>query len=141
MVVCLWSACDSGTTAERALIGSWSNVDLQVLVNQGNPSDSGYQFLVPEGEWENTLNIKPIITEFKRNGIYNSEYRSLEDSLIRKTEGQWRIMGDTLSLIEDGTVNRYHMKFTGDRVTFTGWLDWDQDGDTDDLYSGKQQKI
>ena len=140
ILICILTACNTNERATGALIGSWSNIDLEVLVNQRDPVDSVYKFEVLEGDWEQTLNIKPIVTEFRRDGSYHSEYRSLQDSLIREVEGVWKMDGDTLILVEDGTATRYHMEVSGEKVIFRGWLDWDQDGMQDDLYSGRQRK-
>ena len=139
--ICILTACNTGDRSGDLLIGSWSNIDLEVLVNQRDPVDSVYTFEVLEGDWEQTLNIKPIVTEFRRDGSYRSEYRSLQDSVIREAEGFWKMDRDTLILIEDGTATSYHMELSDGKVTFRGWLDWDQDGKQDDLYSGRQKKI
>jgi len=140
-LIYLLTACNTEKKSAVLLTGKWSNLELKVLVNHASSEDSAYTFMVPHGEWEQILNIKPILTEFKSNGTYTSEYRSLQDSLIRETDGTWDIIADTLILIEDGTSSRYHFKIEGSEVTFKGWLDWDQDGEMDDLYSGRQVKI
>lgn len=140
-LICLVTACKSEKKSAELLIGKWSNLDLKVLVNHASSEDSAYTFVVPPGEWEQILNIKPILTEFKSDGTYSSEYRSLQDSVIRETDGTWDMIADTLILIEEGTATRYHFKIEGSEVIFKGWLDWDQDGKLDDLYSGRQVKV
>ena len=140
-LIYLFTACNNEEKSAELLTGKWSNLDLKVLINHASSEDSAYTFVVPQGKWEQILNIKPILTEFKSDGTYSSEYRSLQDSLIRETDGTWDMIADTLILIEDGTASRYHFKIEGSEVVFKGWLDWDQDGEIDDLYSGRQIKV
>ena len=141
ILICVVWACNSRTSLQKGLIGSWYNLDLSVSINHESEVDSAYLFEVPEGAWEATLNIKPIVTEFRADGSYRSEYRSLQDSLIRETEGMWEVSGDSLILVEDGTATMYHAKIDHQQVTFSGWLDWDQDGIVDDLYTGRQRRL
>jgi len=141
MIISVVWACTPGIRDGDELTGSWSNIDLHVNINQANPTDSSYSFVVPEESWEQILNIKPIVTEFRNDGTYHSQYHNLKDSLVRETRGEWQIDGDTLELSEDGQITRYYLEISGNQVTFRGWLDWDQDGETDDLYIGRQRKI
>ena len=90
-LIILWAACQPQTKLTKQLIGSWTNVDLKVSLNHHKVGDSAYLFEVPIGQWEAILNIKPILTDFRDDGSYRSEYRTLEDSLIREVEGQMAV--------------------------------------------------
>ena len=140
-LIILCAACQQQNKLTKQLIGSWTNVDLKVSLNHHQEGDSAYQFEVPVGQWEAILNIKPILTDFRDDGSYRSEYRTLEDSLIREVEGKWQFNRDSLILIEAGTATLYHVEMVDSLVIFTSWLDWDQDGEADDLYTGRQVKI
>jgi hypothetical protein len=140
-LIILYAACQQQNQLTEQLIGSWTNVDLKVSLNHHQEGDSAYQFEVPMGQWEAILNIKPILTDFRDDGSYRSEYRTLEDSLIREVEGNWKFDRDSLILIEAGTATLYHVEVVDSLVIFTGWLDWDQDGEADDLYTGRQHKV
>lgn len=140
-LIILCTACQDQNKLKDKLIGSWTNVDLKVSLNHHKVGDSAYQFEVPIGQWEAMLNIKPILTDFRDDGSYRSEYRTLEDSLIREIEGKWQFEQDSLILIEAGTATLYHVEMMDTLVIFTGWLDWDQDGEADDLYTGRQSKV
>lgn len=133
-------ACSSGAdekktaqedTAQPGIVGEWRNLSLIVRMPDSTVN-------VPEGQWEAVLGIKPIRTTFNENGTFVSEYRTLEDSVFMTSNGSWEIEGDTLSMVERGTENKYFYSLDGDTVTFRGYLDWDQDGLPNDHYAGKQ---
>ncbi len=133
-------ACSSGTeektvaneeVAQPGIIGEWRNLSLIVRMPDSTVS-------VREGQWEAVLGIKPIRTTFNENGTFISEYRTLEDSVFMTSNGSWEIEGDTLSMVERGTENKYFYAIDNDTVTFRGYLDWDQDGLANDHYAGKQ---
>ncbi|MDH3710475.1 MAG: hypothetical protein OER04_11335 [Cyclobacteriaceae bacterium] len=120
--------------------GKWSNIDLSVIIQTQNNEDTSITFKVSPGEWEQILHIKPILTEYYEDGSYRSEYRNLNDSLIRVAQGSWEMVGDSLQLLEEQVAARYYLRIQGDTATFTGYLDWDQDGKRDDLYLGRQRR-
>jgi hypothetical protein len=119
------------------LIGEWKNLALTVNMKNG---DIDSILNVPEGQWEKVLNIKPIATTFTTEGTYTSVYKSLEDEIMMTSSGTWAISGDTLRMTERGEDNYYHTKIENGIGTFTGYIDWDQDGEADDLYTGTQKK-
>jgi len=126
---------ESDTVSEgEGLVGKWQNLEIIVRM-----PDSILQ--VHDTLWQRRLGIKPIITAFNSDRTFHSEYRSPEDSLIMKSTGTWDVTGDTLSMIEHGIENKYHFLITGDTVFFRGYLDWDQDGEANDHYAGKQLKL
>jgi hypothetical protein len=98
-------------------------------------------FKVPEGQWENILKIKPILTTYYPEGRYESKYYNLMDSLLFTSEGNWELKGDSLYLKEAGIITTYHVFLDLPKATFTGQLDWDQDGDSAEVYQGVQIKI
>ncbi|TRX59502.1 hypothetical protein FNH22_10105 [Fulvivirga sp. M361] len=116
------------------ITGTWANLSLKVDI--GSDPDSVVD--VPAGEWENVLQIKPIVTTFRKDSTFVSEYRNLGDSLFMTSSGVWWMQGDSLFMEEQGVMNSYFVELSTDTATFTAYLDWDQDGDADDLYSGMQ---
>ncbi|MBR9921717.1 MAG: hypothetical protein GYB31_12835 [Bacteroidetes bacterium] len=125
---------------DSLLPGTWENISLEVVVNSFNNTDSSYSILVPRGEWEAKLGIKPIRTTYETNNTYRSEYRDLKDSLVQTTRGIWNVFGDTLMLIESDATYEYLVRARKSAVEFTAILDWDGDGREDDLYKGIQAK-
>ena len=119
------------------ILGQWYNESLSVKLGVETGDSS---FVVPAGEWESILKIKPILTTYSEDGTYRSQYKSLEGKVIRESSGSWEMKGDTLYLIEGGVTTSYHFKWMDGKAKFTGYLDWDQDGAADDLYEGVQIK-
>ncbi len=95
---------------------------------------------VPKGKWEEVLKIKPIQTIYKDDGTYNSTYWDLDGTVMRETGGEWEMVGDTLFLTDSGVRTGYHVEWMEGKAAFSGYLDWDSDGDEDDLYRGVQIK-
>ncbi|ELR70791.1 hypothetical protein C900_03399 [Fulvivirga imtechensis AK7] len=119
------------------MLGEWRNTSMKVKIN----ADKGDSIInVPEGQWEERLKIKPIRTTFKEDGTYTSEYRDLEDVVIMTRTGTWSVKGDTLTMGEEGNTYSYATRIVGNEAVFEGYIDWDEDGQEDDLYWGKQQK-
>jgi len=139
------TSCSSSSEKERSeeptesdnrqteLVGEWRNLSMIVRMPDSTVN-------VPHGQWEAVLGIKPIRTTFSENGSFVSEYRTLEDSVFMTSAGTWSIEGDTLSMVERGNENKYFYSITGDTIIFRGFLDWDEDGQSDDHYTGMQLK-
>lgn len=117
------------------LVGEWSNLTLDLII-KSNP-DSVVK--VAEGEWEKVLKIKPIRTIYNADGTYQSIYTSLEGEPLGSVTGIWSLVGDELTMEERGAENKYKLEINGNIVTFTGELDWNEDGILDH-YSGTQIK-
>lgn len=135
-VLCLLG-CSKDKT--KLVQGQWYNQSIEVKYNFADGKFDSI-FAVPAGHWEEMLEIKPINTTFFEGGRYTSEYISLEGQPIQTTEGVWKMEGDTLYLTSDGIKTGYYFDWMDGKAAFVGLLDWDSDGDADDLYSGVQIK-
>jgi hypothetical protein len=140
-------ACSPQQTAQsnlrKALIGEWRNVSIHVTINTANNSDSSAVFAADESNWEEKLRMKPIRTFYKEDGSYISEYRNLSDSLFHTASGTWSVRGDSLILNQtqpSAETYRSQVMIKDALAEFTIRLDWDQDGNEDDLYFGVQRK-
>jgi hypothetical protein len=140
-------ACSPQQTAQsnlrEALIGEWRNVSIHVTINTANNSDSSAVFAADESNWEEKLRMKPIRTFYKEDGSYISEYRNLSDSLFHTASGTWSVRGDSLILNQtqpSAETYRSQVMIKDALAEFTIRLDWDQDGNEDDLYFGVQRK-
>lgn len=138
LAVCVLVIGCSSQNTETLILGQWYNQSLEVKLNYPNGGDS--TFSVPAGHWEETLQIKPINTTYYKNGTFTSEYVALDGSPIQTTEGTWVVKGDSLYLTQDGVTGAYYFEWMDGKAAFTGLLDWDSDGNADDLYSGVQIK-
>ena len=130
---------------ERKMLGKWASVSLKLTMNSFSNKDTVKIFEVKEGEWEQKMRIKPIITIYFGDGTYVAEHRNLRDSAIFNPAGRWTIMGDTLivrdTFPEPGLPYRYKVAFNNDRLEFTGIEDCDGDGSADDNYFGMQLRL
>ena len=125
---------------EPSLSGEWSNTYLHISLNKG---DSMVNRDADSTNWEQVLGIKPIHTLFREDGTYRSEYRNLNDSVIRVAEGKWNVAGDTLSMSQskpEASSYRMHMTLKERKVIFEGNIDFDGDG-TLDHYVGWQKRV
>ncbi len=125
--------------AEQLIVGQWYNESMMVELDaKSGKIDS--VFNVPVGEWESILEIKPIETTYDSDGGYASEYFGLTGEKMQTSEGQWSLAGDSLYLTEGGKTTGYHFRWLEGKAIFRGYLDWDNDGLADDLYTGIQIK-
>lgn len=156
--VLLLAACNENSkieekkepTAQEKLVGTWSNTYLKLQINVNGPQDSIQVNEVTEENWEKQLGIKPIVTTFKEDGSYGSKYYNLNDSLVRETTGKWAFAeGDTLVMTEltpEKSEFKLHLSFgkykdsKTDLAKFKGMIDFDMDGNADDLYYGEQRR-
>lgn len=137
-ILFLVSSCKSEGKKDL-ILGQWYNESLKVELGAlDGRADS--VFNVPKGEWEAILGIKPILTTYKDDGTYSSEYIGLDDVPLQTSEGQWEVKGDSLYLTEQGQTTAYFFDWLEGKASFSGYLDWDNDGLEDDLYFGVQVK-
>lgn len=125
---------------EQDIVGEWANISMKVWVNTFNNSDTSFIVDINEETWDMKMNIKPIITIIHEDGTYISEFRNSFDSLIYRPEGTWMIDGDTLIMEDHQAVYKYQIFIDGDMAEFKNMIDWDNDGNVDDEYSGIQRK-
>jgi hypothetical protein len=144
-------SCQSQTTESESIendqqlysriLGEWQNLSLVVKIqSRGNNPDSSAVFEVPEGKWEEVLQIRPIVTVYSNDSTFTSTYSNLKDSVVNISNGTWSVKGDSLYLLQSGQTTSYYTRFDGNKAEFTGYTDWDQDGNADDLYVGVQKK-
>lgn len=123
------------------LIGEWRNVYMNIVVNKkGKPVEV---ISADSTNWEAILKIHPIRTHFEKNGTCYSEYFNLKDSLIRRTEGIWFLKGNKITInqiIPNRAVYKYQLSINANHATFSGYIDFNEDGKTDDYYYGIQKK-
>jgi len=121
-------------TADQ-IAGTWTNVSLDITMKTAN----GDSLLVAdEGQWEEILNIKPIVTTYIPGGIFKSEYYTLEDQLFHTAYGKWEIRNDSLVLTTENEELAYFCEIDNEKAAFRALMDWDQDGQRDDIYAGVQ---
>jgi len=126
------------------MVGKWQNLSMSLTL-----LDKDSAFEVPEGKWEETLSIKPIVTTFYKDGTFKAAYFSLRGTLLFSTKGTWKVDNDSLFLTtindpkypDDKVTTAYKITINGNVGTFEGLIDWDEDGNNNELYFGKQEKV
>lgn len=132
--------CSCQSNMGDKLIGTWENTTLNVQTNTAQGQDTTINLVIENGQWEEVLGIKPIITTYLKDGSFKSEYFGPDGKPVGTEEGTWRIRNDSLVLKSGGYDNVYKVIFEGEQARFISYLDWDQDGKTDDLYDGWQKR-
>ncbi|HEX5112898.1 MAG TPA: DUF5004 domain-containing protein [Saprospiraceae bacterium] len=126
------------------LIGEWQNTYLKVTINSVNGlADSVMVMEADTTNWEHVVHLKPIRTFFQSDGTYQSDHYAVNDSLLFSAKGTWRVSDDTLIMQQTSpNMATYRLKTEIDNntVTFSGQLDFDEDGAEDDDYLGTQKK-
>ena len=124
------------------LIGEWRNVYVKVIIH--NKTKPAAAMEADSTNWEARLRIKPIRTHFMEDGSYYSEYRTPNDSLVRRPAGKWSVKGDSLTMAQltpDRSTLTVHVKINGDHASFHGMIDFDGEGVANDEYFGIQKKF
>ncbi|SMD36311.1 hypothetical protein SAMN04488029_2825 [Reichenbachiella faecimaris] len=134
-------ACSSADINKELLIGTWKNTALKVKMNTFQNQEATKWLTAQRGQWEAVLQIKPIETTYFSDGRFQSTYTGLDNKRLGTEEGYWKLNGDSLILSSDNYNNSYKLEWTGNELRFVAWLDWDQDGNKDDLYDGWQVKV
>jgi hypothetical protein len=124
---------------EDRLVGTWQNTSLDVTMAMPDGQDSLMH--IEEGQWEEVLRIKPIVTRYTVDGKFVSDYYTPEGKSLGSELGDWEIRNDSLILKSTNYKWAYKVTFDGNKARFTSLLDWDQDGLADDLYDGWQEKL
>jgi len=137
LALCAISSCAKTNNAEL-IIGEWYNESMIVTIDHGKPEETAFK--VPIGSWEEILGIKPILTTYTSDGNYTSVYTDLSGEVSMETFGTWEVKGDSIYLTENDITTAYKFVWMDGKAEFTGFLDWDEDGLLDDLYSGIQIK-
>ena len=132
---------DSNGKLAGQLIGEWRNVYLKVIIHhQNDPVDV---LEADSSNWEAKLKIHPIRTHFNKDGSYYSEYLNLKDSIVRRPTGIWKAKDDSViitQLTPDKAVYKFKLIINNDHATFNGNIDFNEDGNEDDVYFGIQKK-
>lgn len=139
-------SCDPGENEEmeKQMLGEWRSLDLKLEMKTYQNKEGSKTFEVKEGDWETKMNIRPIVTFYKENGIYISEHRNLRDSLIFRPAGKWKIFGSVLQLQDTfpelGPLYTYTLSIKNNIAELRGTEDCDGDEKADDDYFGRLRK-
>lgn len=133
----------AGVDPKVALLGEWTNKSFRVERNVSGPDSLRSVFEVLPHEWPSKLKLSRIVTSFQEDGTYVSDHFTPSDSLLFAATGNWSVNGDSILFDQlSPRTSRYtlHVSVKGDSVRFTGLLDWDGDGISNDRYTGIQAR-
>ena len=137
------SVADQGVL-RNSLVGEWRNTYIKVTMNSvNNIEDSTYVLEADSTNWVDVLKLKPIRTFFEEDGTYHSDHYAPDNTLVFSAKGTWDFSGDTLRMKQTSpNTAQYRLKATIENatVTFSGMLDFDEDGVEDDVYYGTQRR-
>ncbi|MEM9261504.1 MAG: hypothetical protein AAGA62_17825, partial [Bacteroidota bacterium] len=77
--------------------------------------------------------VRPASTVFTPDGKFRRTHRLQSGQIADVTNGLWQVRGtDSLLFIEPNKTLYYKHELTDGRLTLTGIIDWDFDGEADD---------
>lgn len=123
--------------------GTWEILSVKTTCPTHRGSDTTRHVEIPQGKWREIMKIAPILLTYKRNGSFFSEYRTVNDSLFFIAEGTWDAKNDSI-YITQGKKNityAYQVQLNGNTARIIGKIDWDEDGEKDDIYDKIQKKV
>lgn len=141
----LCATMDSQAQAQPSeLSGIWQSTRVMVEINHKGEGNASTLLAEGQDEFVEQLGIKSNVGEYRRDGTYTETYVGLKDAIIYQPSGTWSVEGDTFLVRQTQPaplLHRFHLHQQGDRATFTGYVDWDQDGKQDDLFTGTSVKV
>lgn len=144
---CLFLLCLGCKTEDpdfpKELTGQWEINSFTVSVTTFGNQDSSFTLEIDPGQWPEKMSLQPERILFLMNHRFSSEAYNLDDELVYRRRGMWDLRGDTLlRLIEPKGIDDYRLRWLdADQVFIRGRLDWDRDGEIDDVYGAKLQRL
>lgn len=137
-------SCSDDPKIAPELVGTWENT-FMMLETGGTPDMMAEDvFVADSSNWERRTGMKPVRTTFFADGTFKGEYRNLQDSVYVVAKGTWNVKGESLYYHQwepDTFLATYWFKVEDDTATFKGLLDWERDGQRDDVYTGTQKRL
>ena len=119
----------------EALLGTWETIEVETTSNTYEGRDTTVYQLITEADWSRKYGTKPARTVFTSDGKLQRTYFNVQGIAMDVTHGIWKAKGtDSLFVIEPNTTLQYLHELDGSRLTLTGLVDWDSDGEADDNY-------
>lgn len=125
---------------KEELLGTWQTVQINVAINSADGQDTFRTESFTEDVWK-VNNIQPPFYYFQPDQKYRCVRKNIAGEIIDEQEGNWKIAGDTLTLMLVDTTEYYTVKSGSGRATWRNFRDWDDDGEADDEYQELQRKI
>ncbi len=127
----------ASSVPESNLQGIWENVEIKVEVKD----DSSYLFIVEEDDWQNILQIRPTQSYFYPDQTYRQVFIGLDNSILDTKKGTWLLNQDTLTIALPEDTLQYSVRLQKGMLLMRGQVDWNSDGQKNDIYFGKQRQV
>ena len=119
----------------EAILGTWETIEVEANCPTYLGQDTTVHQLIKEADWSRRYGAKPARTLYTSDGKLKRTYYNINGQTTDVTNGLWKTVGeDSLFVIEPNTTLSYKHELNGSRLTLTGVVDWDYDGERDDEY-------
>ena len=119
----------------KALLGTWETIEVDVDYATYDGADTSYRQRIGEADWKRLYGVRPARTVFTPDGKLVRTHILSDGQVVDVTNGLWRARGaDSLLVIEPNRTLYYDFLLEGDRLTLSGTVDYDLDGEDDDDY-------
>lgn len=132
------SSTESSATADglkSELLGTWEAMDLNIHSPTFEGQDTVVNQIIKEADWGQLYGVKPAQTVYTADRKLRRSHFYTNGQLINVVNGLWKLEGDSLHIIEPNITFSYLAKFDNQKMTLTGLIDWDRDGERDDDYT------
>lgn len=127
----------------KKVVGRWILQKQTSVVNALEEGAEKDTIVVLEDRQYRELSLKPAEIEYGPEGAYLLVFKDYADQIKLRKPGLWMFNHDTLVYMQmDSTVeNKYAAVLTDTTMTLKGFIDYDDDGNTDDAYEGFYRKL
>lgn len=127
----------------KKVVGRWILQKQTSVVNALEEGAEKDTIVVLEDKQYRELSLKPAEIEYGAEGAYLLVFKDYADQIKLRKPGLWMFNHDTLVYMQmDSTVeNKYAAVLTDTTMTLKGFIDYDDDGKTDDAYEGFYRKL
>lgn len=119
----------------EALLGTWETIEIEIDYATYQAQDTAHHLLIKEADWQRSYGVRPARTLYTSDGKLRRTHFDLAGQVADVTNGLWKAKApDSLFVIEPNVTFSYRHQLDGDRLTLTGLIDSDYDGEKDDSY-------
>ncbi|MEM9528019.1 MAG: hypothetical protein AAGA31_15505 [Bacteroidota bacterium] len=118
---------------EEAILGTWETIEMEAHSPTYLGQDTTIHQLIREADWGKVFGVRPASTVFTPDGKFRRTHTLQSGQVADVTNGLWQVKGtDSLLFIEPNKTLYYKHELADGRLTLTGVIDWDFDGEEDD---------
>ena len=123
------------STIVEALLGTWETVEVETTSHTWEGRDTIVHLHIKEADWARRFGSRPARTVYTPDGKFRRTYYNIKGQATDLTNGLWKAKGtDSLQVIEPNNLMVFKHELNAGRLTLTGFVDWDYDGEQDDEY-------